>query len=281
MGAQTRETLNSESFSYGMRNKSGERLRIIAYGGDPWIAAASEKHHSQRYLAKLTKSKLRVSSSAWPMGLEIQLQERSFAGRPVTTGCPRLLKDFGIMYQPRELPRPLSRYPPSELAAYYLFRSCENLSLTSLCKANALLGGPGFIRTHEHQSSKFPSSHRSIFLPAKKVGPEIEYLVSKINGKADLNPFEFAAAAMIHTLMIHPFSNGNGRLANLLFQYCLFKRGIIDYPLIPLNPFMEANRSEWLHSLITFSVNGTLASAFCYLRGAVRATARGVDDLLS
>lgn len=265
-----------------MSDSSDARFRVIAYGVDPWIAAAAEKHpSSERILDALARVRPRTLVAAWPMGFEISLQERSFAGQPVTTGCPRLLKDFGIVYQPRKLPRPLSRYPPSELAAYYLFRNCENLSLANLCKANALLGGPGFIRNHEHQSSKFPSSHRSVFLPAKKISQEIEYLISKVNGSSDLSFFEFATAAIIHTLIIHPFSNGNGRLANLLFQYCLFKRGIIHYPLIPLNPFMEANRSEWLHSLITFSVNGTLASAFCYLRGAVRATARGVDDLLS
>lgn len=264
-----------------MPNRTGEHLRIIAYGVDPWIAAAAVRHPScDKSLDALAEFGPRLPGTAWPMGLEISLQEKSFVGQPTPIGCPHLLNDFGIVYRPRKSVRLLRRYPPSELAAYYLFQNCRHLSLGALCKANALLGGAGSIRTHEHQSSRYPSSHRSVFLPKERVSAETEYLLYQINGNSDLGPFEFAVAAMIHLLVIHPFADANGRLSCLLFQYCLFKRGIIYYPLIPLNPFLELNRSAWLHALITSSVKRDLRPACRLLAVAVEATTKAITRVL-
>lgn len=263
-----------------MPDRSAEPFRIKAYGNDPWVAVSLDRTPDfTNVLGRLATIQPAVSSAAWPVGLEIALQEKLFFGPPATAGCARLLGDFGVAYRPLESVRPLRHRPPSELAAYYLFRSCQSFSVASLCKANSLLGGSGVLRTHAHQTSKYASAHRSVFMPAGKVPTETQYLVERIEsaGKT-LDPIAFATAAMLHLLTIHPFADANGRLSCLLFQYCLFKRGIIAYPLMPLAPFLEKNRSEWLHALLSFHLRDTLTPIYTFLGLAVERTVLALED---
>jgi hypothetical protein len=254
-------------------DESDGRLRIEAFHLDPWVAANTESNFeaADRVLDLARTLNPAVPPSSWPIGFEVALQEQFFWGEPTNVGCVRLAKDFGVVYQPRETVRPIRRHAPSELAAYYLFQECSELSCAALCRANALLGGTGTIRRHEQRTSKYPSGHRSFYLPKDRVNGELDYLVSQVNGQAHDDPFAVAVAAMLHALIIHPFADANGRLSFLLFQYCLFKSGVIRYPILPLGPFLEKHRSEYLYALIASSLRRSIVPFHALL-------ARGLED---
>lgn len=258
------------------------KLRIEAFHLDPWIAASVECDFepTDRVLALTRALDPVVPASSWPVGFEVSLQEQFFWGQPTNDGCPQLIQDFGVVYQPRESVRPIRRHAASELAAYYLFQECGELSCAALCKANALLGGTGTIRRHEQRTSRYPSGHRSFYLPKERVKGELDYLILQVNGGAHGDPLRFAVAAMLHTLIIHPFADANGRLSFLLFQYCLFKKGIIEYPIVPLGPFLEKHRSEYLYALIASSLRRSTAPFHQLLARGLESTAEAARTAL-
>lgn len=265
-----------------MPDRKSDDFSINAYGIDPWLAASTDMASSSIHnsLQQLSRIRPDAPTAAWPIGLEIGIQEKSFNGEPAKGGCCKLLEDFGVAYRPLQLVRPLRTRAASELAAYYLFRNCSELTPASLCKANALLGGSGIIRTHKHQTSKYASGHRSVFLPPERVAMEMDHLLYQINGGSQLDPFRFAVAGMLHLLGIHPFSDANGRLSCLLFQYLLFKHRVISFPLLPLGPFLEKNRAEWLHALLTFNLRHTLDGVYDMLARGVKETTGAVERAL-
>ncbi len=249
-------------------------LDIITFELDPWAAVKNGSCGSIEAIGLFHEQARQLRPTGWPVGFEITLQERSFSGRPASDGCARLWEDFQIFYQPRETVRPLRDRTPSELAARFLFGEDSALSVDALCRANASLGGPGSVRTHEHRSSRYPSGHRSVYTPIHEVPGQIEYLLAQINGASKLDPLAFATAAMLHCLIVHPFSDGNGRLSFLLFQYGLFRKAVIGHPLIPLGPYLEKHRPDYLYALISFALNKSV-TPFCDLvERAVAATAQ-------
>lgn len=261
-----------------MSGNLDEQLEIVAYDFDPWTLAAAGDRCSARpqIIGPINELGPDAPAATWPVGFEISLQERSFGGQPDSLGCPKLMSDFGIYYRPRETVRLLRDRPPSELAAYYLFWECRDLSVEDLCKANAMLGGSGSLRTHEHASSRYISGQRSVYMPADRVRSELEYLVTQINSKPTFDVFRGSTAAMLHCLIIHPFSDANGRLAFLLFQYCLFRSGIITNPIVPIGPFIEKHRSEYLYALISVSLRKTMLPLYDLLARALLATNQAV-----
>ncbi len=70
-----------------------------------------------------------------------------------------------------------------------------------------------------------------------KVPDEMERLVNFIN-HSDLHPVELAARAHYKLVAIHPFVDGNGRLARLLMNLLLMKKGFV--PVIIKNEAREA-----------------------------------------
>lgn len=55
-------------------------------------------------------------------------------------------------------------------------------------------------------------------------------------GQADLDPWAFACGAFAATVILHPFIDGNGRLARALFQGALASRRRLTAPTLPLGP---------------------------------------------
>lgn len=265
-----------------MLGSPDERHQIVAYDFDPWAGAraASYCFASNQITEIISGLENDIPDNAPLAGFEISLQERSFGGKPDNSGCLLLMNDFGIFYRPRETVRLLRDRPPSELAAYYLFRECRDLSVEDLCKANAMLGGPGSLRIHEHGSSRYISGQRSVYMPADRVRSELEYLVTQINAKPNLDFFRVASATLLHCLIIHPFSDANGRLAFLLFQYCLFRSGIIKNPIVPVGPFIEKHRSEYLYALISVSLKKNILPLFDLLSQALINTKMAVHEAI-
>jgi Fic family protein len=110
---------------------------------------------------------------------------------------------------------------------------------------------------------------------------ELKHLVAQVGLAANLNPLAIATAAMLHCLVVHPFSDGNGRLSFLLFQYSLFRSGVLTHPLVPLGPFLEKHRSEYLDALIRFAVDDTMVPFCTLVERAAEATAIASEEALT
>ncbi|MEN6402981.1 MAG: Fic family protein, partial [Armatimonadia bacterium] len=70
--------------------------------------------------------------------------------------------------------------------------------------------------------------------------------------------------------MIHPFSDGNGRLGRLLMSLLLISEGHLPQPLLFLSAYFERFRDEYLSSLAQISTEGNWRDWVIYFLEAVR-----------
>lgn len=113
--------------------------------------------------------------------------------------------------------------------AYLYLKGCETITLEALCKTNQLAEpnkkGTGTLRTGAIWIGG--KTNRSNYVPpqARKVKPLIDDLICFINDDAHKNDYAKACAAHAQLVAIHPFVDGNGRVARILWQVIAEKSG--------------------------------------------------------
>lgn len=223
----------------------------------PVFELASDISLDTRYekASNLIKAITSVKTDGWPVGLERRLSEFSpFPYRPASI-TDALARDFGLSYKARMLPRSISDRPDSELAAYYLWNMDGQIDVGRICNACRLLGGSSLIRQTPIFTTRYASGQRVGFLPASQVEAELSKLIHAINqDKTELDPFILAMCLMLKMLVIHPFADGNGRISRLLYQYTLFRHSALSKPLVPLFPYIESHKSEFLYSCLQWEL---------------------------
>jgi Fic family protein len=81
---------------------------------------------------------------------------------------------------------------------------------------------------------------------AEDVPKLISELVSCLNGPVDSDPlFVKGAMAHLNLVMIHPFSDGNGRMARCLHTLVLALRGIVDPTFCSVEEYLCSNTDEY------------------------------------
>ncbi|MBD2840969.1 Fic family protein [Erythrobacter rubeus] len=187
----------------------------------------------------------------WPIGFEQDLHRKRFANfsQPFTgTDC---LAYLGVDFVPRwgDI---LQGRPASELAAYFIWlRIAENrFDIDAVIDANRLLGGSVAMRAGQIVSTRFKSGHLLRFDCDQEPRTFLREWLREFN-KPCLpdQAIERGIWLFVDFLVAHPFFEGNGRTARLLFQAYLHAQGLMPAPLLPLSPFIFANEKAYLNAL--------------------------------
>ncbi len=72
---------------------------------------------------------------------------------------------------------------------------------------------------------------------------------------ADDDPVIQTAIAIAQFLVIHPFMDGNGRVARLLVPLLLYKKGVTSEPLFYMSAYFQKHRKEYFDRLLSLSKN--------------------------
>ncbi|HSX10872.1 MAG TPA: Fic family protein [Chlamydiales bacterium] len=72
-------------------------------------------------------------------------------------------------------------------------------------------------------------------------------------------------------LIIHPFMDGNGRVARIFVPVWLWKKGLISQPALFLSSYFEQNRTEYFKKLFLISEKGAWEDWIAYfLKGVIQ-----------
>ncbi len=92
------------------------------------------------------------------------------------------------------------------------------------------------------------------FLPpaAKKIDGYMSAL-SRYMRKKEKDPLVQLAIFFAQFLIIHPFMDGNGRVARIFIPLFLWKKGLVSQPLFFLSHYFEENRLDYFRKLFNIS----------------------------
>lgn len=78
---------------------------------------------------------------------------------------------------------------------------------------------------------------------------ELVEWTSEALAEKDLHPLLVIAAFVVHFLAVHPFQDGNGRLARILTMLLLLRQGYLYVPYASLEAVIEANKESYYLAL--------------------------------
>jgi Fic family protein len=81
--------------------------------------------------------------------------------------------------------------------------------------------------------------------PSESVHPLVEELIAELSSKDTTSPFVRAAMAHLNLVMIHPFSDGNGRMARCLQTLALASSGITAPLFSSIEEYLGANTRDY------------------------------------
>lgn len=92
--------------------------------------------------------------------------------------------------------------------------------------------------------------------PVEEMNACLDHLEKYLNGTSELP--DLIRIALMHSQfeMIHPFTDGNGRVGRLLISLLMVHWGKLPYPLLYLSSFFERYRSEYYRHLLAVSMEG-------------------------
>lgn len=85
--------------------------------------------------------------------------------------------------------------------------------------------------------------------PAELVPPLMAELVGSLNAASALPVMVRAALAHLNLVMIHPFSDGNGRMARALQSFVLAREGILDPTFSSIEEYLGRNTQAYYDAL--------------------------------
>lgn len=139
------------------------------------------------------------------------------------------------------------------------------LNLEFLCRLHAIVkqDGPNpeeIGRLRKRQNWIGPEGrpiNEAYFFPpeAKKVPGHMRALFRYLH-KKEKDPLVQLAIFFAQLLIIHPFMDGNGRVARIFIPVWAWKRGLLCKPALFLNCYFERNRLQYFRKLFEVSEEG-------------------------
>ncbi len=92
--------------------------------------------------------------------------------------------------------------------------------------------------------------------------------------KTDLDPLVQIAIAFAQFLAIHPFMDGNGRVARILVPIFAVKKKLLRHPVLFLSPYIKKTRSLYMRRLFEITEKNQWEGWILYFLKAVEISAR-------
>jgi Fic family protein len=103
--------------------------------------------------------------------------------------------------------------------------------------------GPMFVRDEQKQEIVYEAP------PAAAVNDLMNELIATLQQPADCPAVVRAAMGHLNLVMIHPFSDGNGRMARCLQTLILAREGIVERQFCSIEEWLGKNTPEYYHVL--------------------------------
>jgi len=146
-------------------------------------------------------------------------------------------------------------------ALSFAIQSKTPFSYKTWCGIHAIVKqdfpNPGKIRTQQNWigPEKSPIEKAYFFPPPpSKVLGHLRDLERYLRTK-DLDPLVQIAVAFAYFLMIHPFMDGNGRVARILIPVFAVKKKLLQQPILFMSPYFEKHRGQYMQTLHDISAN--------------------------
>lgn len=228
-------------------------------------------HHRDEYKhlgERIREMDRLLPASGWPVGLEKKLLCDPDAPR-VRFDPIRLQHQAAsqIIFDDHKGFAHLLSRPDVELA-YAALHEATNASLPcvdDVLAASRIAGGVGALRTGESYTSPFPSGEIFRYLLRSKLGRALdEYLA--FYGSADAADawLPHTVGAFVDFVSIHPFQDGNGRVARLLSQLAMQRSLGVRGVCWPIGPLMAHHREQVVAFTLAWLYDGNLSPALAF-----------------
>ena len=97
-------------------------------------------------------------------------------------------------------------------------------------------------------------------LPFEKLPTYIAKLVDFVNAESQLNTLLKAAVIHFYIAYLHPYFDGNGRMARLLHLWYLVQQGFPSALFIPLSSYIEKSRRQYYNAYTLAEQNSKISS---------------------
>ncbi|HEX8364678.1 MAG TPA: Fic family protein [Allosphingosinicella sp.] len=150
----------------------------------------------------------------------------------------------------------------------------------TLCEISRLAGGADAIRTVRATASRFLSGQAIEYLKPSLILGRLAPLLTRVQVReTELPPIAHALGVFFETLLIHPFADGNGRLARLLFQGSLHQTVKLRAPVFPLGPSLFANRNAAIRAYLAWEFDSSAVPLLRFVAAAVDSIDQFVTEL--
>ncbi len=164
---------------------------------------------------------------------------------------------------------------PLQEALELAIRMKNPFTKTSWCKIHAIVKKNGQevgkIRTHQNWIGPegSPIEKAYFFPPPPSAVPKHIRALEHYLCKNDLDPLVQIAIAFAQLLAIHPFMDGNGRVARILIPIFAVKKKLLHHPILLLSPYIEKTRTLYMKRLFEITEKNEWEEWILYFLKAV------------
>lgn len=134
-------------------------------------------------------------------------------------------------------------------------RKLHHVLLDSVRGAGKARGN--FRRKHVYIAPRGLSMENATYIPPppEELQSLLDNWTNYLNSQVEQDPLIQIGIAHYQFEAIHPFMDGNGRVGRLLIPLFLYKRKLLNYPLLNISEFFEKHRESYYELLLGVSDN--------------------------